>query len=49
MKQTDFRDKFKEVSKSVCTSTVVYHTPSTSSTVNTPEDTQEDSFMYLGQ
>jgi hypothetical protein len=48
MKQADLRDMFKKVSKSVCTSTVVVcpdpllPTPSTSSAMKTPENTEED-------
>jgi type VI protein secretion system component VasA len=48
MKQADLRDMFRKASKSVCTSTVVVSpehlspTPSMSSAMMTPENTEED-------
>jgi hypothetical protein len=48
MKHADLRDMFKKATQSVCTSTaVVAHdptspTPSTSSPMKTPENTEED-------
>jgi hypothetical protein len=47
VEQPDLRDMFKKVSKSVCTSTTVvppdpFTPPSTSSAMNTQEDTKED-------
>jgi len=42
MKQADFRDMFEKASESVYTSTIVFPTVSTSSTMKTPENTQQD-------
>ena len=48
MKQTDVKDMFKKASKHVCTSTIVVcpdplsPTPSKSSMMKTPENTEED-------
>ena len=48
MKEADFSDMFKNASKSVCTPNVVvspdtsYPTPSTSSAVMTPKNTEQD-------
>jgi hypothetical protein len=49
MKQAELMDMFKKASRSVCTSTVVVSphslspTPSPSSAMKTPENTEEDS------
>jgi hypothetical protein len=48
MKQADLRNKLKKVSKSVCTSTIVvppdllFPTPSISSAIKTPENSEQD-------
>jgi hypothetical protein len=48
VKQADLRDMFKKASKHVCTSTIVVSpdplspTPSTTSAMKTPENTEED-------
>ena len=45
MKQADLRDTFKKASKSISTVTIspdpLSHTPSTSSAMKTPENTEE--------